>query len=123
MPVRLLNSPVLKWPTKVEVDRATREWARREAVKHPELLRAGYFGSYARGDWGVGSDLDLVAVVTESGEAFENRSLSWDLSGLPLPTDLLIYTEKEWRQMAQQDSRFTRQLMMETTWVYPPQEG
>ena len=123
MPVRSLNSPVFKWPDDVEIDKATREWARTEAEKRPTLLRVGYFGSYARGDWGVGSDLDIVAVVTESDEAFENRSLSWDLSALPLPADLLIYTEKEWRQMVQQDSRFTRQLMTETTWVYPSQVG
>jgi len=37
-------------------------------------LRIGYFGSYARGDWGVGSDLDLLVIVTAAEEAFEKRS-------------------------------------------------
>ena len=31
-------------------------WAAREAPRHAGLRRLGYFGSYARGDWGVGSD-------------------------------------------------------------------
>jgi predicted nucleotidyltransferase len=45
------------------VEAALREWTREQARLHPELLRLGYFGSYARGDWGVGSDLDLFALV------------------------------------------------------------
>ena len=63
MPVRSLNSSVFKWPDHATVDKAVRSWAQAEAKRHPELQRLGYFGSYARGDWGVGSDLDLVAVV------------------------------------------------------------
>jgi hypothetical protein len=49
MPVRSLNSSVLKWPDRASVDRAVRAWAIDAAGQHPELLRAGYFGSYARG--------------------------------------------------------------------------
>lgn len=119
MPVRSLHSPVLKWPTRARIDEAVREWARRQAERRPTLLRLGYFGSYARGDWGVGSDLDLVAIVTECGEAFEERPLSWDLSALPVPADLLVYTEAEWGQLQHQGGRFARCLMTETHWIYP----
>jgi predicted nucleotidyltransferase len=48
-----------------------------------ELLRLGYFGSYAHGDWGVGSDLDLVAVVCHDDRPFETLAVAWDLSPLP----------------------------------------
>ena len=65
MPVRSLSSPVLKWPHKGEVDQAARRWAGELAARHPEVVRIGYFGSYARDDWGVGSDLDLIAIVKE----------------------------------------------------------
>jgi hypothetical protein len=88
------------------------------AQSHPDLLRAGYFGSYARGNWGVGSDLDLVAVVQESGEPFERRAMSWDPSGLPVPADLLVYTAQEWREMQAQGGRFAQTLAQETVWVY-----
>jgi predicted nucleotidyltransferase len=50
----------------------------------------GYFGSYARGDWGVGSDLDIVAIVSASDDAWDRRARSWDLSGLPVAADLMI---------------------------------
>ena len=118
MPVRSLNSSVLKWPSHDTVDRAVREWATEEAKKHPELLQLGYFGSYARRDWGVGSDLDLVAVVKESSEPFERRNLSWNMSSLPVPADLLVYTEKEWRSFQKKGGRFAATLNRETVWVY-----
>jgi predicted nucleotidyltransferase len=118
MPVRSLNSSVLKWPGHDTVDRAVREWAIEEAKKHPELLQLGYFGSYARRDSGVGSDLDLFAVVKESSETFERRNLSWDMSPLPVPADLLVYTEKEWRSLQKKGGRFAATLSLETVWIY-----
>jgi uncharacterized protein len=54
MPVRLLTSSVFKWPDKEVVDKAVRDWAGKVAQEYPEVMRLGYFGSYARGDWGVG---------------------------------------------------------------------
>lgn len=59
MPVRSLDSSVLRWPDATTVHQAVCRWAREAARTRPEVLRVGYFGSYARGDWGVGSDLDL----------------------------------------------------------------
>jgi predicted nucleotidyltransferase len=42
------------------------------------IVAVGIFGSYARGDWGVGSDLDLVVVVEDSSEPFERRAVHLD---------------------------------------------
>lgn len=121
MPVRSLSSSVFKWPDQESVDKAIRGWAAAEAGRHPELIRAGYFGSYARGDWGVGSDLDLVVIVTHAPEPRERRSLEWNLRELPVPAELLVYTEKEWHNLQQAAGRFARVLSEETVWVFPPQ--
>ena len=86
MPVRSSSSRVLRWPDENEVRLAAARFAERESAR-PELIRLGYFGSYANGTWGVGSDLDLVAVVSDSEEPFERRALSWDLALLPVPAD------------------------------------
>lgn len=118
MPVRLLNSSVLKWPDQKTVDRAVREWANTEIKKHKGIVRLGYFGSYARGDWGVGSDLDIIAVCSESTEPFERRNIDWDLTSLPVPAELLVYTEKEMNKIQSQGSRFAKMLNQETVWVY-----
>ena len=118
MPVRYLNSSVMKWPDLGAVRESIDGWAREEVPKHPGLLRLGYFGSCARGDWGVGSDLDLVAIVTESSEAFERRNVSWSLTALPVPADLLIYTDEEWKSLEGKGGLFARTLSRETVWIY-----
>jgi len=111
MPVRSLTSSVLKWPDAQAVVEALRRWAGRIARERPEVARIGYFGSYARGDWSVGSDLDLVIVVDESDRPFMMRAVGWDTSALPVPTDLLVYTESEWVKMGERRPKGVR-------WVY-----
>ena len=119
MPVRSLSSSVLVWPDRQRVDRAVREWARDEAARHPALVRLGYFGSYARGDWGVGSDLDLLAIVRTSDEPFERRAISWRTEILPVPAEILVYSEAEWQRLRSEGGRFARVLDAETVWVIP----
>jgi len=118
MPVRSLSSSVLKWPDLDSVRKAIAAWAEQAAPNHPELLRLGFFGSCARGDWGVGSDLDLIAVVSESSQPFERRSLSWSLTSLPVPADLLVYTRAEWESLLEKGGLFAVTLSRETVWVY-----
>lgn len=117
MPVRSLNSSVLKWPDAHTVDQAVRRWAKKVLQQRKDILRIGYFGSYARGDWGVGSDLDLVIVVKKSDQPFEKRAIGWHLEELPVPTDLWIYTEEEWQSLDQR-GRFYKTLMEESVWIY-----
>lgn len=107
----------MKWPDRETVDAAARRWARQQAGAHPELIRLGYFGSYARGDWGVGSDLDLIAIVNHTDRPFAERGLDWDLSALPVPAEILIYTETEWTQMAGQQRRLRREVDTDGVWL------
>lgn len=117
MPLRSLNSSVLVWPNQAEVDGAVRRWATEVSRSQPYLRRLGYFGSYARGDWGVGSDLDLVAVVATAEEPFERRSAKWDTTSLPVPADVLVYTESEWHALQEAGGRFARRLAEEAVWI------
>lgn len=117
MPVRSLNSSVLVWPDRTRVDQAVRLWAKDVARMKPELRQLGYFGSYARGDWGVGSDLDLIAIVASSEEEFDRRALRWDLTTLPVPAEILVYTQPEWEALEAESSRFARTLAREVVWI------
>jgi predicted nucleotidyltransferase len=107
----------MRWPEREFVLHRLGRWAEEERKRHPRVKALGYFGSYARGDAGVGSDLDLVAVVGDSGTPFERRSLSWDLSPLPVPAEILIYTEQEWRELLAGGGRFARMMESETIWL------
>jgi predicted nucleotidyltransferase len=111
---------VLVWPDKHQVHRAVESWARGQVSDRPELLRLGYFGSYARGDWGVGSDLDIIAVVRDSSEPFDRRPLSWDLLTLPVPAEILVYTETEFAASVARDDAFARTLANEVVWLIEP---
>jgi uncharacterized protein len=122
MPVRSLNSSVLKWPDAHTVHQAVLQWAERLGEARADLLRVGYFGSYARGDWGVGSDLDLVIIVESSEQAFERRAVEWDANELPVPADVLIYTQAEWESWRQQRG-FVQTVMREVIWVYPQEKA
>jgi hypothetical protein len=94
-----------------------RAWAEREVARHPGLLKLGYYGSYARGDWGVGSDLDLIAIVASAEEPFERRALAWDLSGLPVPAGIVVYTESEWERLLASGARFGREVTATARWL------
>lgn len=118
MPVKSLNSSVLRWPDADQVDAATRKWGAQQGSQRPELVRCGYFGSYARRQNGVGSDLDLVAIVKSSAQPFSLRPLDWDLKPLPVPAEILVYTVDEWHKMLEQGGRFADVLKAETVWVY-----
>ena len=116
MPVRSLTLSVLKWADAKTVDAAARRWAERVVQDKQDVLKIGYFGSYARGDWGVGSDLDLIIIVESCGQPFLRRSTEWDVTELPVPADVLVYTEEEWQSLSK--GRFHHTVMQEAVWIY-----
>jgi hypothetical protein len=107
----------MRWPDPDAVRRAAAAWATALAARDADVVAVGYFGSYARGDWGVGSDLDLVVLVRESLLPFERRAAMWPAESLPVPADLLVYTLAEWETLGDRQPGFARVLRGETIWV------
>lgn len=118
MPKRSLHSSVLRWPSRVEVEQALQDWLAKMEV--PGLLAAGYFGSYARGEAGPGSDLDLILVVKEAPEAPWERTRSLPLELLPVPTEALVFSLAEWHVLPEARPRFWQTLVREIRWLIPP---
>lgn len=116
--MRSLNSPVLKWLNAETVHLAVQAWAEHVFARYPAVVRIGLFGSYARGDWGGGSDIDLVIILRETAIPFIERAHHFDTSDLPLSTDLLVYTEAEWQKMLT-ETHFARRIEREARWFYP----
>lgn len=118
MPVRSLHSSVLVWPDRATVDGAVRRWASRAALEHPEIVAIGYFGSYATGSWGVGSDVDLIVRVEDTATPMMERGRSLPVEELPVPADLLVYTESEWAALRAEGGRFAVTTMPQVVWVF-----
>jgi len=117
MPVRYSSSSVIVWPKPDQVEQALHIWTEKQKDEHASLVAVGYFGSYARGDWGVGSDLDVVVVVDRSETPKDRRTLEWDTCGLPVPVDLFVFTREEWKDLVRRDTRFARTVRAETRWI------
>jgi uncharacterized protein len=107
---------VRKWPTREAVLQDARtladEWLRR-----PGTLTVACFGSAARGDWGFGSDLDLLVIVAHASRRFVDRPLDWRTSDLPVPADVLVYDANEWATLIRGQSHFARTLDREALWL------
>jgi len=117
MPVRSLNSAVFKWPDKETVHQAAEAWARDTAAANSSVVRIGYFGSYATGNWGVGSDLDLIVIVESSARPPMERPLDFPATGLPVPCDVVVYTQEEWARQLSEGRRFARTVEAEGVWL------
>lgn len=142
MPVRSLKSSVMRWPTREQVHEAAVSWARNTVASRPGIDAIGYFGSYARGDWGVGSDLDLVVIGEVGGETVRAQSPGetvraqspdpvpsiepggekpdWQLESLPVPAEVHFYTVEQWRALLRSDRRMGQVLASETVWLTGP---
>ena len=117
MPVRSLHSSVLTWPARTEVLNRLRSWLRRRLAEYDTIVKVVCFGSItSESRWGVGSDLDLVVVVKDSPDSVRN-ALSRDAATLPVPLDLLVYSEDEWERM--KGRKFREMIHNEGLRLYP----
>ncbi len=83
MPVRSLNQSVLRWPKPELILAAVQRWAEAQQALRPALTRVGVFGSYGRGDAGLGSELDLLLVDDSAAGPQQQRLLHWPLEHPP----------------------------------------
>lgn len=94
-----------------------RSWAMDTLSSHPEVMRIGLFGSYARGDYAPGSDVDVLLLVRECEQPlWFLRPLAYDTSSLPVAVDLLAYTSEEARRLREESSWF-RSILSEIVWL------
>lgn len=117
MQKKSLNFYKIKWFEKKDIENALKKWANKILSQHKNILKIGYFGSYAKGNWNVGSDIDILIIVESSSEPFYKRSLLFDTLELPIPADLFVYTESELIQL--KDSKFVKEVVKEEViWIY-----
>lgn len=79
-----------------------------------------FFGSYAWGEPGPDSDLDLLVVVEEAVAKMAQRSLAGRcaLRDLRLAKDILVYTAAEFNQLVQDPASMAFKIQQEGKLLY-----
>ena len=87
-------------------------------VRKFKIRKIIIFGSFARGDYHKGSDLDLI-IVGEFKERFIDRiGKILELNDSDLEIDVMVYTEEELQKMIQERRPFIQQALEEGIVVY-----
>ena len=110
----------LCWPDNF-IDRKSNKIVKRFInliIKKFNLKKIIIFGSFARGDYHKGSDLDLI-IVGEFKERFIDRiGKIIELNDSDLEIDVMVYTEEEFQKMIKERRPFIEQALEEGIVVY-----
>jgi len=113
MPVRSLGSAVLKWPGREVVLDSARRWAVELRANDPKVVQMLCVGSCARGDYGVGSDLDLIVIVEAAPDSPVDRRRRYEPTAFPVPVDVTVLTRTEWSAFAEKSPLLWQRLQRE----------
>lgn len=88
-------------------------------ARHPEVIRVGCFGSYARDEYGPASDLDICIEVSESPKArWFDRAVDLPATSLiPVGVEMFVYTSDEIERMQRESSPWLERILAEMIWV------
>lgn len=116
MPVTSSHSRAAWWPRAADVKAAAGVWAEQLAAKDTRVRAIAYFGSYARGDQGFGSDLDLIVLVEGRAAGLDDPYL-WDMRGIPVPAEAITYSLDQWARLKHGNGTFYQMLQREAVWL------
>lgn len=88
------------------------------AVYEPRVIYL--FGSSAWGTRDEQSDIDLVVIVDKSSEKPYKRAAKGiaSLSGLKIPKDIIVYTSKEFNELAEDETTLCHKIKNEGIKLY-----
>lgn len=122
MPKLFLSSAKPKFVNKNEVLELARTTARRMGSKHPNVVKILLFGSFARNDFGVHSDLDLLIILESSQKSVPDRIADFLEDAFDYPTDVFPYTEQEMQVRHRAGDPFLIRATREGIQLYPALE-
>jgi len=112
-----LNSVKIKSVHRDIVINRLKEWAHRAAEKHEEIVKIGYFGSYARDDYTPSSDLDVLIVVKGSSKPPHKRLLDYSIDHFPIGCELFVFTEEELVKKRELKRGWIHTILSEVQWI------
>lgn len=86
---------------------------------YPEIEKIILFGSYIRGDYFPGSDVDVLIIMTESKKRFLERIPAFYPSSFPCDIDIFPYTREEIDRLMQDSHGLVHRALSEGRQLYP----
>ena len=90
-----MSSVVVKSIDFEAIRKQTAEFARRLLETRPEVEEVVVFGSFPRGTYAPGSDIDVLLILSGSGRRFRDRSPDYVPESFPVGMDVFAYTRRE----------------------------
>lgn len=90
-----MSSVLIKSVDPAKIRRSVDEYARRVFAEHPEVEEIIVFGSFAKGNYAPGSDVDILIVLSDSDRPFRDRIPELLPGAFPVGLDLFPYTRAE----------------------------
>jgi uncharacterized protein len=116
-----LSSPSVKvtFANRKQILTALKKLIQEWAQKHPELEQVILFGSYARGDYFPGSDVDVLLILEKSDQPFLKRIPTFLPAEFPVDIDIFPYTRNEIKRMIRDPHSLVGQACYEGKQMYP----
>src|SRR5271157_2743888 len=109
MPNRSWSGAEVRFLDYDEILRDLRPAVRDARTAHPEIVKVLLFGSLAQGNWTADSDADLIVVVRREFPDFLGSRTPYQIFTGSIPTDSLVYSEREFEQMRSEPESFLAQ--------------
>ena len=105
-----LSSAAIKYTDPELVACAVRSYATHIRANHLHVRRIIWFGSWIRGTYSPGSDVDICIVVSRSDKPRRDRVPDYLPRSFPVGMDLFVYTSAEWRTLESDHPEWFREI-------------
>ena len=93
------------------IEREVRALVARWVAMLPEVEEVIWFGSWVRGVWGPGSDVDLCVILTRDSRRVQDRIPDFLPRQFPVGLDIFPYTREEFDSLARSHSSWHREIL------------
>ena len=118
-----LRSAEPKFASRRQILDLARTTAERIAADHPQVTRILLFGSFARGDFGTRSDMDLLILLKDSSLPIRDRIAQFLEYCSGYPADVFPLTETELEGRLRENDPFWVRAVSEAIECYRRDEG
>lgn len=105
------HSVAIKSVDSKAIEQAVHALVARWVAAFPNVEEVIWFGSWIRGVWGPGSDVDLCVILTKDSRRIQDRIPDFLPRQFPVGLDLFPYTREELNCLARSQPAWHRQIV------------